>query len=55
MGTEVEVLKPRNCVSDPREDPKFKHQRYEDKVIQLLGAILDALKVLAPKPRKKDE
>ena len=31
-------------MTDPRDDPKFKHQRHEDKVVQLLGAILDALK-----------
>lgn len=30
-------------MSDPRTEPGFKHKRHDDKVILLLGAILDEL------------
>lgn len=34
-------------MTDLRTDPKWKQTRYEDKVLWLLGAILDALKTQA--------
>lgn len=37
-------------MSDPRQEPGFKHKRSDDKVQLLLGAILDALKELKAPP-----
>lgn len=36
-------------MSDPRKEPTWKQKRYEDRVLLLLGAILDATKP-APTP-----
>jgi hypothetical protein len=38
-------------LSDPRKEPNWKQKRYEERVLLLLGAILDALEPKAEIPK----
>lgn len=37
-------------MTDPRKEPGFKHKPINDKIVMLLGAILDALQPKAAEP-----